>query len=205
MPRHGGFTLEFDPMLPVGLRARVRLWQLAELATLLLIAGWLALSLLVAHRPPTVSRALDSRAISPAGGFAYVVHVGALSKKILVVPSDESGGSRMQLAEDGRPLGPSSSGHDRIRTGGRGQFSHWGEHIYFSASDNSDPRTNGRRYTFSVPRELRAAPGLWVLGVLASVWVAACIAAARNPEGRDAREAVALLSVVALATQWFLR
>ena len=193
-------------MLPVGLRVRVRLWQCAEFATLLLIAGWLALSLLVAYRPPTVSRTLELRAMAPAGGVAYVAHVGALSRKILVVPSDEEpGGSRMQLTEDGRPLGPANSGHDRIRAGGHGQYSHWGEHVYFSASDNSDPRSNGRRYTFSVPRELRPAPSLWMLGALASTWIVACVATARNPEGRDVREGVALLSVVALAIQWFLR
>ena len=29
---------------------------------------------------------------------------------------------------------------------GKGRFSHWGPHIIFTASDNSNPNTNGRKY-----------------------------------------------------------
>jgi hypothetical protein len=35
-----------------------------------------------------------------------------------------------------------------------GRFSHWGDGLHFSASDNSDPRTNGRSYTIIVPQGL---------------------------------------------------
>ena len=35
--------------------------------------------------------------------------------------------------------------HDAIRNLGQGRYSHWGRRIYFAASDNSDPRRNGRR------------------------------------------------------------
>jgi hypothetical protein len=34
-----------------------------------------------------------------------------------------------------------------IRNLGRGFFSHWGKQLYFSTSDNSDPRINGRNYS----------------------------------------------------------
>jgi hypothetical protein len=50
------------------------------------------------------------------------------------------------LFEDGRPLGPARSAHDRIRQFGGGAYSHWGSQLLFSSSDNTDPRTNGRRY-----------------------------------------------------------
>ena len=69
--------------------------------------------------------------------------------------------SSLLLLEDGRPLGPRNSLHDEIRTVGAGRFSHWGSKrqtsddvaestLYFSASDNSDPNKNGRRYSIHV-------------------------------------------------------
>lgn len=51
------------------------------------------------------------------------------------------------LFEDGVALGPRHSAHAEIRERGRGRMSHWKTHLYFSTSDNSDPNTNGRRYT----------------------------------------------------------
>lgn len=55
--------------------------------------------------------------------------------------------SMLMLYEDGRPLGPPRSYHRDIREKGGGRFSHWTRSgLYFSASDNTDPRTNGRKY-----------------------------------------------------------
>jgi len=55
--------------------------------------------------------------------------------------------SMIVLYEDGKPLGPARSAHADIRQTGQGRYSHWGrESLYFSASDNTDPRTNGRKY-----------------------------------------------------------
>ena len=50
--------------------------------------------------------------------------------------------------EDGLMLGLAHASHDHIRRFGRGRFSHWGNQVIFSTSDNSDPNTNGRSYTF---------------------------------------------------------
>lgn len=64
--------------------------------------------------------------------------------------------SRLRLYEDDTALGPAHSMHEAIRNMGEGRFSHWGsrtgepEVLYFSASDNSDPRTNGRTYRWRV-------------------------------------------------------
>ena len=55
--------------------------------------------------------------------------------------------STLALFEDGRELGPPHAQHAWIREYGGGLFSHWGSSLYFSSSDNSDPRTNGRLYT----------------------------------------------------------
>jgi SAM-dependent methyltransferase len=55
--------------------------------------------------------------------------------------------SAARVLEDGRPLpGPANALHDDIRQTGRGCFSFWHDHVYLAASDNTDPRTNGRRY-----------------------------------------------------------
>lgn|GEM_PF-2057495 len=58
----------------------------------------------------------------------------------------KSASSTLELFEDSKPLGPKHSSHDLIRRHGRGAFSHWGRHLYFSTSDNSDPRISGRAY-----------------------------------------------------------
>jgi pectate lyase len=60
--------------------------------------------------------------------------------------SDKEAASALRLYEDGVPLGPAHCLHAEIRGEGRGRYSHWGAELYFSTSDNSDPRTNGRRY-----------------------------------------------------------
>ena len=60
--------------------------------------------------------------------------------------SDKEGASRLVIFEDDRQLGPSHSAYEDIRRKGGGRFTHWGPEVYFSTTDNSDPRTNGRRY-----------------------------------------------------------
>jgi hypothetical protein len=60
--------------------------------------------------------------------------------------SDRESWSKLQVLEDGRPLPQAHSAHDDIRRLGSGRFSHWGDQIYFSTSDNSDPATNERTY-----------------------------------------------------------
>jgi arylsulfatase A-like enzyme len=54
--------------------------------------------------------------------------------------------SRLQLYEDGRPLGPAHALHEDVRARGGGAFSHWAGRLLFSSGDGSDPNANGRRY-----------------------------------------------------------
>lgn len=63
--------------------------------------------------------------------------------------------STMQVFENGLAIGPAHSLHADIRTLGKGRYSHWcdssgASSLYFSSSDNSDPRTNGKTYTFKI-------------------------------------------------------
>jgi len=54
--------------------------------------------------------------------------------------------SDFRLFEDNRPLGPVQALHDDIRRHGGGRYSLWEHSVYFSSSDNSDARYNGRSY-----------------------------------------------------------
>ncbi|MGZ8924562.1 MAG: fibronectin type III domain-containing protein [Nitrososphaeraceae archaeon] len=66
--------------------------------------------------------------------------------------------SLLRFFEDGVELGPANSLHADIRTTGAGRFSHWdnpdgqqsAESIRFSASDNGNPTSNGRVYSYLV-------------------------------------------------------
>ena len=66
---------------------------------------------------------------------------------------ERPGCSPLILLEDGVPLGPAHSPHAQIRATGWGRYSHWGENLYLSASDNSAPPSNGRSYVVLVPAE----------------------------------------------------
>lgn len=58
--------------------------------------------------------------------------------------------SLVVLYEDGVPLESGHALHDDIRRLGGGRYSHWGKGLLFSASDNTDPNTNGRDYEVRV-------------------------------------------------------
>ncbi len=78
------------------------------------------------------------------GGFAY----RAVTRHPEL--SSDRHPSAAAMLEDGVPLpGPANALHDDIRVTGRGRYSFWYNVVYFAASDNSDPRTNGRRYSIS--------------------------------------------------------
>lgn len=61
--------------------------------------------------------------------------------------TDAESTSRIVVYEDGTPLPSGHASHDEIRKLGLGRFSHWGNGLFFSASDNTEPTKNGRMYT----------------------------------------------------------
>jgi pectate lyase len=67
--------------------------------------------------------------------------------------------STLKLYENGVELGPAHSVHNDIRTIGKGRFSHWGTGLYFTASDNSNPLTNGRKYTYTLTGSAQSSTG----------------------------------------------
>ena len=56
-----------------------------------------------------------------------------------------------KLYENGIAIGPSDPLHKDIREKGKGRYSFWHGILYFSTSDNTDPRENGRTYEIYWP------------------------------------------------------
>ena len=83
-------------------------------------------------------------------GKCWLYRLGAApaAERLATLADSEEHPSRspVSLVEDGKPLGPAHAIHALIRSAGRGAYSHWGDTLYLSTSDNSDPNTNRRRY-----------------------------------------------------------
>ena len=92
---------------------------------------------------------LERGAITHSEGHCYAVMLPALSECAddLARPAR----SPLVLLEDGVPVGMAHSAHSAVRETGRGTYSHWGNALYFSASDNSDPRESGHSYSVVLP------------------------------------------------------
>lgn len=78
---------------------------------------------------------LSPRKIRHEAGHCYVVEIEA--------------GTYGELYEDGRPL-LADDLHDNIRREGGGRCSFWKNLLYFASTDNTDPRGNGRTYSYRV-------------------------------------------------------
>jgi rhamnogalacturonyl hydrolase YesR len=103
---------------------------------------------------------IDPQTVSHEQGFCYTVPLQAPCK-----PDSNAGqASFLRLYEDGKELGPAHSMHQSIRDTGGGAYSHWSgtpdgpQQLYFCASDNSDPRTNGRKYEWAVVYDATGKP-----------------------------------------------
>lgn len=71
-----------------------------------------------------------------------------------------------RLFESGQELNGGDSLHADIRESGNGRFSHWGRTLWFSSTDNSDPRSNDRIYKLTYQctvLTLLGKPGVTVL------------------------------------------
>jgi hypothetical protein len=144
-----------------GARARAALLFVAVAVTLALISSPLW--------APRFELKLEPSAIVSEIGFAYVIPLKPKLSFPLGVSSDTLGStaSNLELREDGRVLGPAHSLHAKIRSQGRGRFSHWNNSLYFSTSDGTDPRLNARVY--SAAGSTRLTPAVWVAILLADL------------------------------------
>ncbi len=91
---------------------------------------------------------LEVNKISGTEGKAYYYPLPDMAES--ADSSDAPIRSALVLLEDGKALSHSHSLHDDIRKQGGGRYSHWQDGILFASSDNSDPRSNGRRYSIGI-------------------------------------------------------
>jgi SAM-dependent methyltransferase len=90
---------------------------------------------------------------SQSGGHCWVALLPELAGKAnqyLLNHSDVCHRSPLVVYEDGVPLGPAHSPRSSICDEGTGRFNHWYDQLLFSTPDNSNPNSNGRRYTYSL-------------------------------------------------------
>jgi lysophospholipase L1-like esterase len=90
-----------------------------------------------------------AKPISHTKGFEFQAQIpdGILTFNPL---SDDLGRgmSPIRLLENNLPIGPANAFRDEIQQSGMGKYLHSSDQIFFSSSDNSDPRTNGKQYHF---------------------------------------------------------
>lgn len=106
-----------------------------------------------------------SREVRLSGPYLHDTGHAFVADMPVTVPSDGAGGenSRVELYEQDTERGIPHTTHDVIRSRGAGGFSHWGDRLYFSTSDNSDPNVNGRAYVLHYGATL---PVLLYVGLL---------------------------------------
>jgi hypothetical protein len=107
--------------------------------------------------PIPVERSLEAKTIGPWGGHARAASLSdvlpqgwwGLASGAGADSNEQPYASKLRVLEDGKPLPLPHAMHQTIADQGAGRFSHWGEGIVFSASDNTDPAANGRRYSIA--------------------------------------------------------
>lgn len=99
--------------------------------------------------PAVRSTAIEPGMIRHAGGNCYNVDLPMGLFGSAPATASEVAGA---VIENGQMLGPPAQLHDLIRLRGKGRYSLWAVPeselvtLFFSTSDNSDPRSNGRSY-----------------------------------------------------------
>lgn len=143
---------------------------------------------------PEVSRTVAPESIKVDKEHAFVVRVRA-DFPFAARGSMTNIGVRRKLSlfENGYPLGPADAPHAVVRAGG-GAYSHWGDVLYFSLTDASDPRTNGRTYSYRVPTGLHPALRFVAYGAPVAALLVIAASALRRREG-DAAQSSALRSL----------
>jgi hypothetical protein len=152
-----------------------RFWLTALIIAATINAGLM----LAAFFAPKYTIGLVPAEIRAEEGRAFTYPLSISARFPWQIASDIEGGrSVLSLAEDSRTLTPAHALHAEIRLHGDGAYSHWGNSLYFSSTDGSDPHTNGRRYTITVSAGVDRSLVNIVLaadGMLATVFIRAII------------------------------
>src|SRR5262249_12007192 len=117
-------------------------------------------------RPSIVELEVDPSRVKSDSGQAYNVRLDSTFFPFVIHGDiNTAARSTAQLVENGRSLGPAHTSHQIIRDAGKGAFSHFGDGLWFSSSDGTDPRTNGYNYSLIAKRELSAG-SLWLAAII---------------------------------------
>jgi hypothetical protein len=92
---------------------------------------------------------LQMQRAEPKEGNLYILRLG-----IDWMSQADLGASPAIVYENDIPLQQPNSLHQAIREMGNGRYSVWEGKLYFSSSDNTDPRVNGRVYELEWPRPI---------------------------------------------------
>jgi hypothetical protein len=140
----------------------------------LALAGLLALDLgllLLLFAPrQDVRGIIDTTHAVHVAGFSYQVGLQPRTRFLYALPADSQFGNRstLELYENSVPIGPGHMVHQDIIDLGGGRYSHWSaggqQAVYFSSSDGTDPRTNGREYAYASSAQVvpRVRTGVWL-------------------------------------------
>lgn len=133
---------------------------LASRLSLAFALVWILIVALLTHNGKRAFFDIDPTSLRHDEGCAYVTMLPYAPKHRSLFEyapdtSESNTASSLVLMEDDKPIGKSHSLHDLIRGLGGGQYSHWYGELFFSASDCTDPRNNGRRYSISLEPSLR--------------------------------------------------
>jgi hypothetical protein len=136
--------------------------------------------------------ALDTTKFVWAGGFAY---------SSALPPQYSPRGAQTasaRLRENGRVISSYSQRAASVAKVGRGIFSVPDRgRLLFSSTDNSDPRTNGRKYSIEVP--LRVSK--WALPLCFAAWLAMTVFLVfKLPDGREVALLTTKRAVIAMAS-----
>lgn len=156
-PEAMGVRKVYEAVKGTAPRGGVSVWDVVRA---LLVACAICVSLLPELPPASLQMKLTREAMSAETGHLFVGSIRTRLSPLFSLEPDASGSataSNLRLTENGVPLGPPHSPHDEIRALGEGRYSHWGDAVWFSTSDNSDPRTNGRAYAISAHPSLKPA------------------------------------------------
>lgn len=107
---------------------------------------------------PTLEVRINAADTKHEDGLSYLGTLAGYRSALFQLRSDvaNEAASRLVLFENGKPLGPAHSPHDDIRKEGSGRYSHWGTTLWFSSSDGTDPRSNGRAYVAQAKLSVRS-------------------------------------------------
>lgn len=103
---------------------------------------------------------LDTSQVANQQGLAWLLRLPEG-----VPPRTPADGASMLVYVDGSPL-TTNDNHSVIREQGGGIASVWGEWVYLSTRDGSDPRSNGRQYSLVLPDGTESSAGQTILSAL---------------------------------------